>query len=279
VTVTRRSELNRDALADFALELKAWREAAGWTRAELSARLNYSESLIAAIEGQERVPQKEFAAKCDEVFETPGTFKRLEEKLHGVPFTSGIRPFAPYESTAVVLRLFELTLFPGLFQTEDYARAVLETHPNTTAEAVGERLTTRLGRQAIFTRVDPPPPVVWVLLDEYVLRREVGGPKVLREQVARVLQLAHQPNITVQVLKERVTHPGLDGPFSVAEVPGVGVVAYLEDAHDGQTIDDQGVANLLRVRWDTIRTEALSGTATLDLLEQTLATLEERCQD
>jgi hypothetical protein len=96
---------------------------------------------------------------------------------------------------------------------------------------------------------------------------------------ARVLQLAHQPNITVQVLKERVTHPGLDGPFSVAEVPGVGVVAYLEDAHDGQTIDDQGVANLLRVRWDTIRTEALSGTATLDLLEQTLATLEERCQD
>ncbi len=59
----------------------------------------------------------------------------------------------------------------------------------------------------------------------------------------------------------------------------MGVVAYLEDAHDGQTIDDQGVASLLRVRWDTIRTEALSGTATLDLLEQTLATLEERCQD
>jgi hypothetical protein len=72
--------------------LKAHREAAEWTRAELAARLQYSESLIAAIEGQDRVPQKEFAVKSDED----------------------------------VFKLFNNTVFPGLFQTEDYARSILE---------------------------------------------------------------------------------------------------------------------------------------------------------
>ena len=277
--MTRRSELNKDALADFAAELKAHREAAGWTRAELAARLQYSEARIAAIESQHRVPQEEFAAKCDEVFKTPGTFRRQEMKLHGVPFSSGFRPFGPYEADAVAIKLFHNTLFPGLFQIEEYARAILEKHPDTSAEVVAERIAGRMARQGIFTRDDPPPPIVWALLDEHILHREIGGPKVMHNQLAHVLDLARQPNITVQVIPDRGAHPGLMGAFDIAEIPNLGCIAYLEDAYDGQTIEDTAVGSLMVARWDAIRTDAMTGAVTLDLLEKALETWEEKCQE
>jgi len=193
--VTRKSELSREALADFAEELRAHREARGWTRAELAAELQYSESLIAQIESRDRVPQKEFAAKCDEVFKIPGTFKRLERKLHGVPFSAGFRPFEPYESAATTLKLFEHTIFPGLFQSEDYARSILEKLPGTAPEVVTARIEARLKRRDIFSRETPQPPIVWSLLDEQVLYKGVGGPKVMCAQLAHVLHLAQQPGV------------------------------------------------------------------------------------
>jgi hypothetical protein len=61
-----------------------------------------------------------------------------------VPFSSGFRPFQPYENQAAALRLFEHSLVPGLLQTEAYARAVLETHPNTAADVVEERTMDHL---------------------------------------------------------------------------------------------------------------------------------------
>lgn len=278
--MTKKSELSREALADFAEELRAHREARGWTRAELAAQLQYSESLIAQIESCDRVPQKAFALKCDEVFKAPGTFKRLERKLHGVPFSAGFRPFEPYEAVAATLKLFEHTVFPGLFQTEDYARALLEKHPDTPPEVVAERIEARLKRQGILVRESPQSPIVWSLVDEQVLYKEVGGPEVMRVQLAHVLHLAHQPNITVQVIPSNVTHPGVMGAFAIAvDVPQVGQVAYLEDAYDGQTLEDPGAVSIMAQRWDAIRTEALSGTATLDLLEKTLETLEEKCKN
>ena len=94
-----------------------------------------------------------------------------------MPFSSGFRPFQPYESQAVSLRLFEHTLIPGLLQTEAYARAVLETHPNTALDVVEERVAARIARQVILDRDEPPPPMLWVLLDENVLTREVGARK------------------------------------------------------------------------------------------------------
>ena len=81
------------------------------------------------IESGHRSPSRDFAGRCDEAFGTPGTFARLEMRLRDVPFSSGFRLFQPYESEAVSLRLFEHTLIRGLLQTEAYARAVLETHP------------------------------------------------------------------------------------------------------------------------------------------------------
>jgi hypothetical protein len=125
----------------------------------------------------------------------PGTFARHEKRLRDVPFSSGFRPFEPYEVQAVSLRLFEHTLIPGLLQTEDYARAVLSTHPGTNPEEVDERLAARMSRQSILARDDPPPPVLWVLLDEQVLHRDPGDREIMHDQLVHLGDMARQPNI------------------------------------------------------------------------------------
>lgn len=262
-----RRDPDRSALAVFADELRAQRELAGLSRDELAGRLNYSASLISMIESGHRSPSRDFAVRCDEVFGTPGTFARLEKRLRDVPFSSGFRPFQPYENQAVSLRLFEHTLIPGLLQTEAYARAVLETHPNTSAEVVEERVAARLARQVILDR-DEPPPMLWVLLDENVLTREVGGGKVMHDQLVHLAEVARRPNITVQVIPGVGAHPGLLGAFAIAEVTGLPAIVYLETAYEGQTLEDPDVGARMSVRFDALRTEALPGRASLSLIEK-----------
>ena len=219
------------------------------------------------IESGHWSPSRDFAARCDEVFSTPGTFARLEKRLRDVPFSSGFRPFRPYENQAVSLRLFEHTLVPGLLQTEAYARAVLETHPNTSAEVVEERVAARLARQVILDR-DEPPPMLWVLLDENVLIREVGGGKVMHDQLVHLAEVARRPNATVQVIPGVGAHPGLLGAFAIAEVTSLPVIGYLETAHDGQTLEDPDVGPRMSLRFDALRSEALTGRASLSLIEK-----------
>jgi hypothetical protein len=166
------------------------------------------------------------------------------------------------------VRLFEHTLIPGLLQTEAYARAVLETHPNTSRDVVEERVAARMARQVILDREEPPPPMLWVLLDENVLTREVGGPKVMHDQLGHLAEAARRPNVTVQVIPGVGAHPGLLGAFAIAEVTGLPTIVYLETAHEGQTLADPDVGARMSVRFDALRTEALTGRASLSLIEK-----------
>jgi transcriptional regulator with XRE-family HTH domain len=263
-----RRDAARAGLALFAEELRAQRELAGLSREDLAEKLSYSASLVAMIETGHRAPSRDFAARCDEAFGTPGSFARLEKRLRDVPFSSGFRPFQPYESEAVALRMFEHVLIPGLLQTEDYARAVLSTHPNTSADVVEERVAARMARQEVLTREDPPPPVLWVLLDENVLLREVGTAAVMRDQLAHLARVARRPNVTVQVIPCVGAHPGLLGAFVIAELTGMPGIVYLETAHDGQTVEDADVSTQMAMRFDALRTEALTGRASLSLIEK-----------
>jgi transcriptional regulator with XRE-family HTH domain len=261
-------DLDKSALALFAEELRAQREQAGWSRDELAVKISYSPSLVSMIESGHRAPSPDFARKCDSAFKSPGTFARQEKRLRDIPFSSGFRPFRPYEDIAVVLRLFEHSLVPGLFQTEAYARSLLERHPNTAPEVVDKWIQDRLARQMILDRDEPP--LVWALLDEQVLYREVGGPKTTHDQLVQVTRLASRPNITVQVIPSTSVHVGLNGAFAVADVPGTGPVAYLETAHDGQTMEDPTTGALMIARFDALRTDAHTGNASLELIEKAI---------
>lgn len=256
--------------AQFAEELRAMRKQAGWTRDELGERIGYSGSTVGMIETGHRKATADQAARLDAAFELPGTLARMEERQRGVPFSAGFRPFQPYEQEARTLRLFEHTIFPGLLQTPQYARAVLGTRPDTTSDEVDERVTARLARQEILGRQDPPPPRLWVVLDQNVLNREVGGPEVMHGQLIHLIEMARRPRITVQVIPYSAgAHSGLLGAFAIAEMGESPAIVYLENAADGQTDENPDTVEAITLTFDSLRTEALSGGASLALIEET----------
>lgn len=252
----------------FAEQLRAMREQRGLSRDDLAAGIGHTGSTVANIETGYRAPTSDQAKALDHAFALPGVFERLESRLHGLPFSAGFRPFAPYEAEASVIRVYETTIVPGLLQTEDYARAILESHPDVTAERVQERLDGRMDRQKILTRDAPPPPRLWVLLDDAVLRREIGSRKVMEGQLRHLLDVASRPGVTVQVITE-TTHCGLSGAFNIAETPARRI-AYLETIADGMTTEDADVVADLELRFDVLRTDSLRGRESMALLEKVL---------
>jgi len=123
------------------------------------------------------------------------------------------------EESASLIRAYEPQVVPGLLQTEDYITAITAaSFPGATGQETQRRVALRLARQELLTR--PAAPDYWVVLDETVLRRPIGGPQVMRAQVARLIEAAAQPNVTVQVIPFAAGwHPALYGMFWVYRFP------------------------------------------------------------
>jgi transcriptional regulator with XRE-family HTH domain len=260
-------DADRALMSLFAEELRAARNRAGWSRDELAERLRYSPSLVGMIETGHRVPQLQFASRCDEVFAGTGTFVRIARQLRALSFPAGFRPFASYESEAKALRAFEHSLIPGILQTEQYARAVLSTRPNTNDEEVEDLLAARLARQTILDHDNPP--LLWVLLDESVLHRPVAPPEVMRAQLLGLVEIAQRANVTIQVVPYSAGgHSGLLGSFTIADLPDGSSIVYLEDAADGRVTEDPATVSEVGVRFDTLRSEALPKTASRKMVEE-----------
>jgi transcriptional regulator with XRE-family HTH domain len=256
----------RSGLALFAAELKAVRTKAGLSRDTLAAQINYSTSLIGMIETMQRVPQRDLAERCDEVFGTAGTFARLQQAARATPLPSWFRPYADIEAVATQLRLCEPSMVPGLLQTEAYARAVLAAQPAIQDDELTALVTARLDRQSVLTRPKNPP-LVWVLMDEAILMRAIGGAKAMHEQLLHLSLLAGQPHVTIQVVPMSTgAHCGLIGGFAVANVDGAGDIAYLDTVTDGYIVESAAMVARVNLIFDTLRSLALPRGASRDLI-------------
>jgi Domain of unknown function (DUF5753) len=217
------------------------------------------------IESPRRVPRLDFAERYDEVFGTVGTFARLQQFARTTPLPSWFRPYAEIEATATQLRMFEHSLIPGLLQTEEYARSILAVQPNTTADELDEMVAARMDRQVVLTRTEPP--LIWVVVDEAALRRQVGGAKVMREQLLHLAELSLRPNINIEVLpSSAAAHCGLLGAFAVADVDDASRVAYLETVTEGFIVESSSTIAEVMLSFDTLRSETLSRGASRDLI-------------
>ncbi|HXT91914.1 MAG TPA: DUF5753 domain-containing protein, partial [Trebonia sp.] len=116
---------------------------------------------------------------------------------------------------------YEHSLVPGLFHTEDYARALINAeHPEESSEETARRLSLRMGRQAILRRpIDPP--LIRVALREAVLRSPVGGPAVMADQLDHLAEVSELPNVSLRVIPaETGYHPGLStGAYTILRFP------------------------------------------------------------
>ena len=165
------------------------------------------------------------------------------------------------------LRWWEPLLVPGLLQTPEYARALFKAWQTTGDEDEVENLVTaRIDRQRIFDR--PKPPSFWAVIDEGVLRRRVGGAKVMQDQLVHLAEMTERPAIKVHVIPAEVgVHVGLLGAFAIAgfegDAPGV---VYFETPDEGQTTKDSATVAKIILTFDTLRSEALPRGASRDLI-------------
>ncbi|HCU94578.1 MAG TPA: transcriptional regulator [Actinobacteria bacterium] len=130
------------------------------------------------------------------------------------------------EESASLIRAYQPQVVPGLLQTEGYIRAITAaSFPAATAGETSRRVALRLARQELLTR--PGAPRYWVVMDETVLRRPVGGQEVMRTQLEHLIDAAGLPNVTIQVIPFAAGwHPALYGMFNVyrfrnAELPDI----------------------------------------------------------
>ncbi|MEV5407666.1 helix-turn-helix transcriptional regulator [Thermopolyspora sp. NPDC052614] len=253
--------------ARFAYELRALRREHGLTQRQFGERIGYAESSIGMIEQGHRPPTQLLADLVDEAFTLPGTFAKLYLKTTWAGAPEHFRSWLLEEQDATALRGYEPTLIPGLFETEAYARAVLQSEPGCTPAQVDERVAARIERKSIFTR-DKPPTIISII-DEGVLHRPVGGPEVMREQLCHLLELARHPHVTIQVLPYAANALcGLQGGFIIAERDGRPQAAYIEGQPQGRTTDDRAlIAQLIRC-YDAIRAEAHPQSHSLKIIKE-----------
>jgi transcriptional regulator with XRE-family HTH domain len=265
--VSPASERDTAALSLFADELKAAREQRGWSQADLADKIPYSLSTISMVEALHRAPARDLAGHLDKAFGTPGTFARLEARLRDLSFPASFRPFAAYEAEATALYVFEHSLVPGLLQTPQYARAVLATRPNTAEDEIDNLVEGRLARQAIVTRDDPPPPLLWALIDEGVLYRPVAPAGVMRDQLMFLAERSRRPNITIQVVPYSAGgHTGLLGAFTIADLASKPSTVNVEDITYGRVFEDTATVSRVTLHYKSLQSEALPKGASRELI-------------
>jgi transcriptional regulator with XRE-family HTH domain len=224
-------------------ELRRIRERAGRTQKDAAGSLGWSTSKIIRIEtGVVAVSPADVMALLH-VYELDD--RALADELIGITrskdamwwdeYRNVLEPqfldFLDYENSAVRIRQHIGFVVPGLLQTKEYTAAVLDSY-SLDADAVRHRTDIRMRRQQRLSEKDGPR--ASFVLDEAVLHRTIGGPAVMRDQLARIKEAAREPNITIQVVPfEQGTHRAMIGNFMVLEfAPGDGdPVVNIEDPH------------------------------------------------
>jgi len=173
------------------------------------------------------------------------------------------------ESVSSAIRTFEIQFVHGLFQTEDYARAVTRLgHQTAPAAEIERRVGLRVRRQDLLARAKPPR--IWSVMDEAVLRRPVGGPAVMRAQLRHLIAAAGMPQVTVQVVPfARGGHAGASGSFAVLrfEEQDLPDVVYIEQLTGAVYLDQRpDVEHYLEVM-DQLSAKALTPAATTRFIE------------
>lgn len=196
----------------------------------------------------------------------------VESNREGWWVACGEVPYALYiglETEASSIRSYEPLMIPGLLQTPAYAQAVIEeTIPLATPEQIAVRREVRLRRQSRAHH--PARPIrLWVVLDESVLRRVVGSPEIMGEQLEFLNRLGAQPHITVQVLPHSAgAHPGVSGQFSIlqfADAAGAGTV-YLERFTSDLYLEKRSDVQQYGVTYDRLQAQALDPERTRHLI-------------
>lgn len=218
----------------IAIELHRLREAAGFERPDAAKRLGKAVTAVGHYETGRNLPTPADLEVLLNFYGVPervaffrellGHAKRGQDWWIHFPSTTVAEWFSLYlglESVAALISAYSALLVPGLFQTEDYAEAIIRAGGRpVTDDEIERRVKLRMARQEILTRTESPAPTICWVLDESVLRRPVGGRAVMLGQLERLIEVAQLPNVELLVLPAAVgAHAGVEGTFTILDYP------------------------------------------------------------
>ncbi len=271
----------------LALELLRRREAAGLTREEAARQLEWSTSTIFRIETGRSRPQPGNVRVLLELYGVTGPERdgliRLAREARQPGWWHSFRDVLPnpyevfigLEAGAASIRNFEPVVVPGLLQTEEYARQMSRGGPRELdREDIERRVQVRMERQRILTREDRPR--LWAVLDEAVIRRTVGGPEVMREQLRHLIECAEQGKTTLQVVPFSAgAHAGTTGPFIILDFPEPTdpSVVYVETLAGDLYLEERADVDRYTLAFDRLLAAALHPDDSVRLVQQAAATM------
>ncbi|GII80900.1 transcriptional regulator [Sphaerisporangium rufum] len=242
--------------ARFGFELRRFRQEARMTQADLGREVGYTGAAIGALERGLRLPKdKHLVEQCDAALTANGDLLQIWEECRSDGNQRWFFPWLDVEQQARTLRTWQPNLIPGLLQTADYARVVIE-RPGMSAAEIEKAVKARLDRQSIFARDRPP--MMWAVLDEVVLQRPVGGADVMKDQLKQLLTMAEHPCITVQIVPlSAACTAGLLGGFVLAQMRDGREVVYLDSAGKGQVTAQTKEVRDIQLLYEAIKANAL----------------------
>jgi transcriptional regulator with XRE-family HTH domain len=251
------------------IELRRLREQAGLTIEKVAVALECSDSKVSRIEtGQVSATPRDVR----DVLELYKVDRDHREAL--IQFARQARqrgwwqaysdtpvvPLVGLETAAESIQQYEARVVPGLLQTQSYAEAIIRAlRPDLSPQQTNRWVELRMARQQLLRQADPPE--IAVVLEEYVLRRPVGGREAMREQLLLLAQAATLPALTLQVLPLAIgQHAAISGSFAIlgfAESDGPDVV-YLEHARGDLYLDSTEQVRRYADAFERLRAVALT---------------------
>ncbi|WP_165966842.1 helix-turn-helix transcriptional regulator [Actinomadura sp. 7K507] len=261
------------AIVTFAKELEWRRTQVGLSKKDLAEKLGFADSYVGQVELRKNLPSEEFAAALDTFFQVDGLFCRLWERINETRHLGILPPGFPeylgYEEKANHIRVFSANLVSGLFQAEAYATTIINTIMGSGAEKL---VAERMERKSIFEREDPPH--TFLVLDESVIRRNVGGKEVMHDQLAYLLEVGRRERSQLQIVPHDAGyHAGLAGSFILLGFEDGPDVAYTESSGEGMLLKQRDRVTLQAVTWDLVQGHTLSGEESLAMIQDAMEQL------
>lgn len=268
------------------VELRRLREHAGMTGEDAADRMSWSGSKLSRIERGQVATNSDDVRDLLELYEV--TDPDLRQSLimlaresrrrgwwhvYGDVMPERFEVYLGLEPEAATLRFFQSEIVPGLFQTTDYARALMRAHPTPVSEDEIERRTRlRIHRQEVV--FNDTPPHIWALLDESILYRPVGGRAVMAEQMRHLIDVQEKNQVTLQILPFNAgAHSGLNGSFDILEFPESDIHAprlvHVENLTSSLYIEKAKEVGFYTVAFEHLRTAALHPERTREVIGET----------
>lgn len=265
-------------LRRLAAELRDLRAQAGLSREAVEERSAINQATLYRIESARTRPQRRTLLALLDLYGVRDEERRaqLVELSRSASQLGWLQAYQdlpePYsalislEQDAKNIQTYESTIIPGLLQTEAYAQAVIAgIDPTVTPEEVQQLTQVRMQRQQLLDSDHPP--TYWGILDQATLARTVGGEKVMQEQIARLLDLARRPTVTLQVVPFAAgAHTGMTGSFVVLGFEEDPEIVYLDTAANQIFLEQPADIARYTKSFEFLRAAALSPAETIKLL-------------